>query len=442
MGDSSERSVAVVGSGPGGMYVAQALLEKAPGCRIDIIDKLPTPFGLIRGGVAPDHQKTKNVDKKYSQSAQKEGVRFIGNINLGKDVSLPELEEIYDAVVLAFGAPYDNALGISGEDKVNVIGSNAFVGWYNSHPEFCNLDPDFNVESAVVIGIGNVAVDVARILSKTPEEMATSDIADYAVKRIDESPLKHVHMLGRRGPVEAAFTLVELRELGELQDCTVDVDQLQLPKDLPDGLDERTRRVKSNILDALWTMSDAAAAERRRTLHIRFFAMPVEILGGEHVEGIRMEHTRVEDGRCIGTGETFDIPCGLVVTCIGSRAEAIDDVPFDDRRGIVLNDDGKVKNHVYAAGWAKRGAVGTIGTNRLDSYSVADRIVADFSGEAKPGPQAMDALIGRRKLQAVNFDDWLVIKRLEEQAASDGAPRKKFATVKDMLAALAKEKAG
>jgi len=442
VGDDTDRSVAIIGSGPGGMYVAQALLEKAPGCRIDIIDKLPTPFGLIRGGVAPDHQKTKNVDKKYAKTAQSEGVRFLGNITLGKDVSLTELEETYDSVVLSFGAPYDRQLGIPGQDKANVIGSNAFVGWYNSHPEFRNLDPDLNVDSVVVIGIGNVAVDVGRVLAKSPQEMATSDIADYAVQRIDESPLTDIHMFGRRGPVEAAFSLTELRELGEIEASNIDIDQLQLPKELPSDLDDRTRRIKGNILDALWKMSDQEPEAKRRCLHVRFFAMPVEILGGEHVTGVRMEHTRVEGGRCIGTGETFDVPCGLVVTCIGSRAEPIEGVPFNEDRGIVQNDGGKVKDGVYAAGWAKRGAVGTIGTNRLDSYEVADRIVAEFSGEAKPGPKGMDSLIKRRKLQTVDFDDWLVINRLEEEAASGGAPRRKFATVKEMLASLAAAKSG
>ena len=424
------------------MYVAQALLKKAPGCRIDIIDKLPTPFGLIRGGVAPDHQKTKNVDKKYAETVQSEGVRFIGNLAFGKDISLTELAEIYDAVVLAFGAPYDNRLGIPGEDKANVIGSNAFVGWYNTHPEFRELDPDLNTESVVVIGIGNVAIDVARVLAKSPREMATSDIAEYAVKRIDASPIRDIHMFGRRGPVEAAFTLVELRELGELEASTIDIDALQLPKELPDGLDDRTRRVKSRILDALWKLSEMEAEDRRRRLAIRFFAMPVEILGGGHVEAIRMEHTRVEGGRCVGTGETFEVPCGMVITCIGSRAEAIAEVPFDDARGIVLNDTGRVNPGVYAAGWAKRGASGTIGTNRIDSYEVADRIVAELTGDAKPGPPGLDALIGRRKLHAVGFDDWLIIKRLEEQAASGDAPRRKFSTVREMLSALAQEKPG
>ena len=431
-----KRSVAIVGSGPGGMYVAQALLEKAPGCSIDIIDKLPTPFGLIRGGVAPDHQKTKRVDQKYTKTVLADGVRFVGNVTVGADVSLDELEAAYDAVVLSYGAPYDRQLGVPGEDKINNLGSNAFVGWYNCHPEFRNLDPDLNIKSAVVIGVGNVAIDVARVLAKTPAEMAATDIADYAVTGIHDSPLEEITMFGRRGPIEAAFTNTELKELGGLADCVTDVDALQLPKEVPATLDDRERKVRGRILETLWGLSEPAEATARRRLHIRFYAMPVEVLGGEHVEGIRMEHTRVEDGRCVGTGDTFDVPCQLIVTCIGSRAEAIEGIPFDNGRGIVAHADGKVMPGVYAAGWAKRGAVGTIGTNRLDSYAMTDLMVAEFHGEPKPGPAALDALLAARRVRAVSFDDWLVINRLEEEAADEAAPRRKFSTIKDMLAAL------
>jgi ferredoxin--NADP+ reductase len=440
--DQKNRSVAIVGSGPGGMYIAQALLLKAPGCRIDILDKLPTPFGLIRGGVAPDHQKTKRVDAKYAQSIAADGVRFIGNVTVGQDVAIEELSDTYDAVVLAFGAPYDNALGIPGEDKAGVIGSNAFVGWYNCHPEFRDLDPYLEVEGVVVIGIGNVAIDVARVLAKTPAEMAETDIADYAENRIKDSPVRDIWMFGRRGPVEAAFTNTELRELGALADCKTDVDPNQLPKEVPQTLEDRIRKVKSRILDTLWSLSDPPEGDKRRNMHIRFYARPVEVLGGARVEGVRMEHTRVEDGRTIGTGETFDVPCGLLVTCIGSRARAIEGTPFDEDRGVVAHTDGRVTKGVYAAGWVKRGAVGTIGTNKLDSDAVADLIVADFGGEPKPGPDGFDRLVREHGLDPVSFDDWLVIKRLEEAAASAGAPRRKFTTVKEMLEALSRERAG
>jgi ferredoxin--NADP+ reductase len=398
LGDHSNRSVVIVGSGPGGIYAAQALLEKAPGCHLDIIDKLPTPY-----------------------------------------ISLDELVNIYDAVVLAYGAPWDNKLGIPGEDKKGVHGSNAFVGWYNCHPEFRDLAPDLQIEAAAVIGIGNVAIDVARVLSRTPKEMLTTDIADYAIKAIDASPLKDIHMFGRRGPVEAAFTNTELKELGALEAATTVVDPATIPTDLPAGMDDREQKVRTRILDTLKGLSDGKPGERRRTIHIEFFAMPVEILGGDKVEGIRMERTRLEDGRCIGTGETFDVPCGMVVTCIGSRAEPIEGVPFNDRWGIAENKDGRVKPGVYAVGWLKRGASGTIGTNRLDSYGVADLVVADFSGDPKPGADGLDDFAKAHNLRLTSYDDWMTLKTLEEGAVNDPTPRQKFSRVEDMLDALDSE---
>ena len=437
MSEFNDRSVAIVGSGPGGMYVAQALLEKAPGCKIDIIDRLPSPFGLIRGGVAPDHQNTKRVDKKYTQTITNNNeVRYVGNIALGRDVSLEELTGIYDAVVLAYGAPYDNKLGIPGEDKENVYGSNAFVGWYNCHPDFIDLKPNLEINTAAVIGIGNVAIDVARVLSRTPQEMATTDIADYAMDSIDAASLKDIYMFARRGPIEAACTNTELKEMGELEAATTLVDPNIIPTDLPDNMDDRTKKVRTRILDTLRLLSKSKANEKRRTVHIEFYASPIEILGSDKVEGIRMERTEVVNGRCIGTGETFDIPCEMVITCIGSRAEAIEGIPFNERNGIVEHMEGRVVPRVYAAGWVKRGATGAIGTNRLDSYAVTDLLVSDFSGDAKSGPKGMDTFVKDRGLQAITFDDWLLIKELEEKAATEPAPRRKFYTVETMLEAL------
>ncbi|MEE2955133.1 MAG: FAD-dependent oxidoreductase [Pseudomonadota bacterium] len=434
MVDTQSRSIAIVGSGPGGMYVAQALVEKAPGSKIDIIDRLPTPFGLIRGGVAPDHQHTKRVDKKYSSTISlNEKVRFIGNVSLDRDVSIHELTKIYDAVVLAYGAPYDKKLGIKGEDKKNVFGSNAFVGWYNCHPDFINLNPDLKINSAVVIGIGNVAIDVARVLSRTTTEMATTDIGEYAMKAIEVSPLKEVYMFGRRGPIEAAFTNTELKELGAMEAAATTVEFAQLPSQVPNNLDDKEKKVKGRILETLKELSEAKLGEKRRAIKIKFFASPVKILGNEQVEGIRMEKTEVKNGRCIGTGKTFDVPCEMVITCIGSRAEPIKGVPFDTKAGIVTHKDGRIAPRIYAAGWVKRGAVGTIGTNRLDSYDVADIIISDFKGDRRPGPDLFDSLIDSRKLRQVSFEDWLAIKQSEEEAATPPAPRRKFNTVEQMI---------
>jgi NADPH-dependent glutamate synthase beta subunit-like oxidoreductase len=431
------RSVAIVGSGPGGMYVAQALQEKQPDCRIDIIEKLPTPFGLIRGGVAPDHQHTKRVDQKYAQTIENgSNIRYLGNLTLGKDLSLKDLEEIYDAVVLAYGAPYDNRLGIPGENKANVFGSNEFVGWYNCHPEFRALDPDLDIKNAVVIGVGNVAVDVARVLSRTPEEMASTDIADYAMTAIDNSPLQNIYMVGRRGPLEASFTNTELKELGELSAATTVVDGSLIPESASEKMDDRERKVRERILGTLRDLSTGKAGEKRRTLRIEFFASPVEVRGEDRIESLILEKNRVEDGKCIGTGETFELPCDLLVTCIGSRAEAIDGVPFNERRGIAETTNGRAKARVYAAGWLKRGASGTIGTNRLDSYAVTDLLISEFDGTVRPGPWGMDKLITERSLSPINFSAWKKLKLLEEQAAIGSAPRKKFSTVDDMLRAL------
>ena len=431
------RSVAVVGSGPGGMYVAQGLLDKSPGCRVDIFDRLPSPFGLIRGGVAPDHQKTKRVDRAFDRTMRADGVRFLGNVEVGRDVAVGELEEIYDAVVLAYGAPYDNRLGIPGEDKGNVFGSNAFVGWYNCHPDFIGLDPDLDVAAVAVIGVGNVAIDVARVLAKTRAEMSVTDLASYAGRAIEAAPIRDIYMFGRRGPVEAAFTNVELREMGQLADARPVVDPCHLPEtvDAP-WLGDRDLRLRAKNVATMRGFSDAPSAGKAKRVHFGFFASPVEILGGARAEGVRMERTRVERGRCVPTGETFEVACGLVVTCIGSRAAPLDGVPFDERKGIVVHDGGRVRPGLYAAGWVKRGATGTIGTNKNDSLAVADLAAAGLGGPEKDGPRAFDRIAEARGLRVVAYPDWQVIDRLETAAAGAGAPRRKFHTPAEMLAAL------
>lgn len=437
------RSVAIVGSGPGGMYAAQGLLSKLPGCRIDVIERLPSPFGLIRGGVAPDHQTTKNVSRAFEKTMLNDGVRYLGNVEVGRDVTLAELEDIYDAVILAYGAPHDNRLGIPGEDKGNVFGSNAFVGWYNCHPDFRDLNPDLNIETAVIVGVGNVAVDVARVLVKTRAEMSVTDLAPYADEVIQVSPLRDVHMFGRRGPVEAAFTNVEFRELGQLVNCVPIVDPAQIPDKVEaKHLSDRDLRVREKNVETMRSFLDVDPTGKTKRLHIRFYASPVEILGADRVESIVMERTRVdEDGRCVGTGDTFEVPCGMVVTCIGSRAAPIDDEPFDSKRGVVINEDGRVRPGLYAVGWVKRGATGTIGTNKNDSLEVVELLVSELADDPKPGPEAMDRLLAARNVRVVSYADWQVINKLEVEAASTDAPRRKFVTVNEMLAALEKKRA-
>ena len=437
------RTFAIVGSGPGGMYAAQGLLDKAPDCRIDIIERLPCPFGLIRGGVAPDHQTTKRVARAYERTMLDERVRYLGNVEVGRDISVAELLDAYDAVVLAYGAPHDNRLGIPGEELANVFGSNAFVGWYNGHPDFRNLDPDLDIEAAAIIGVGNVALDVARVLAKTPREMSVTDLVGYAADAVHASPVRDVYMLGRRGPVEAAFTNVELREMGELEDAAPVIDPAQIPAEIvAPYMSDRDLRLREKNVETMRSFLDVSPDGKRKRVHFGFYASPVEILGANRVEALRLERTTVDaKGKVTGTGETFDIPCQMVVTCIGSRAFPIDDLPFNERWGIVENDEGRVSERLYAVGWLKRGASGTIGTNKNDSLEVVDKLVADLAGDARPGRAPVDALLAQRKVRVVSYPEWQIIDRLEVAAAPEGAPRRKFVTPEEMIAALDKAQA-
>ncbi|MGD9539184.1 MAG: FAD-dependent oxidoreductase [Alphaproteobacteria bacterium] len=434
--------IAIVGSGPAAFYTAAALLKAVPDCTIDIVERLPTPFGLIRYGVAPDHEHTKNVMKAYGRTALSPPVRFFGNVEVGRDVSLTELRELYDAVVLAVGAARDRALGVPGEDKKGVVGSASFVGWYNGHPDFADLAPDLSIKSVVIVGQGNVAIDIARVLVKTPEEMARFDLCDHAAAAIHASPIEDVYMVGRRGPVEAKFTNVELREMGYLENARPVVDAAQLPASVEGEMNDRDRRMKEKNLATLREFAEAAPdPAKQKRVHILFNAAPVEILGGERVEAVRFERTKVEEGRAVGTGEFFDIPCGLVVAAIGYRSDAVAEAPFDERQGIVKNVEGRVAPGLYAVGWIKRGPTGVIGTNKVDGEACAEQIAADLKEGTKPGRAAFEALLKKRKVNAIGFEDWQAIERAEIAAARPGAPRRKFARIADMLAVLEEARA-
>jgi len=432
------RTIAVVGSGPGGMYAVQGLLDKLPDCRVDVIERLPSPFGLIRGGVAPDHQKTKRVSKAYERTLSDERVRYLGNVEVGRDVSVTELLGMYDAVVLAYGAPHDNRLGVAGEDLNNVFGSNAFVGWYNGHPDFKDLNPDLDVDSAVIIGVGNVALDVARVLAKTKKEMSITDLVPYAAEATQASPVKDVYMLGRRGPVEAAFTNVELREMGELENAAPVMNPDHLPgKIVADYMSDRDLRLREKNVETMRSFLDVSPEGKDKRVHFGFFLSPVEILGENRVEGVRCERTTVDaNGKVQGTGEMVDIPAQIVITCIGSRAFPIDNLPFNDDWGIVENEDGKVSDRLYAVGWLKRGASGTIGTNKNDSLEVVDKLIAELDSAERDGCKLLDAHLSENGVRVVSFEEWQIIDRLEIEAAPEGAPRKKFITPDEMIAAL------
>ncbi|MBK8909390.1 MAG: FAD-dependent oxidoreductase [Rhodospirillales bacterium] len=434
-------NVAIVGAGPAGFYTAEALLQRDADIHVDFIERLPTPYGLIRAGVAPDHQTTKKVSRKFDQTANKDLVRYYGNVEVGRDVALEELQALYDAVVLAVGAPADRYIGIPGEDKLGVFGSALVVGWYNGHPDFSTLRPDLNTPAVVVIGNGNVALDVARVLVKTPEELALSDIADYAAAAIRGSPLTDVYLLGRRGPLQARFTNVELRELEDLADAVPVVDPGDLPEAVP-GSQDREGRLKEKNLATLRAFSALDPVSKRKRIHFRFFANPVEIVGGERVEGVRYEETRLDQGRIVGTGRMQTIACGLVVSAIGYRSQVLPGMPDCSAGDCVPNVDGRVAPGLYAVGWAKRGPIGVIASNRPDGSACAEQIAADIARGEKPGRGGLEPLLAKRGVRVVGFEDWRRIDAAEVAAAEAGAPRRKFTTLGEMLGVLEPESRG
>ncbi|MBT3307259.1 MAG: FAD-dependent oxidoreductase [Alphaproteobacteria bacterium] len=432
-------SVAIVGSGPAAFYTAAALVDTGDDVLVDIIERLPTPFGLIRGGISPDHQTTKNITKKFEKTAMSEQVRYFGNVEVGRDLELSELRGIYDAVVLAIGSPEDRTLNIPGADKANVIGAATFVRWYNGHPDFRDLAPDLSISTAVVIGVGNVAMDVSRLLCLSAGELATTDLPDFAETAIQQSPLSDVYMIGRRGPSDAKFTNVELRELKDMAECIPHVRPEQLPDGVEGDYPDRDKRLRERNLETLRQYSQKGGEDKPKRIHIEFFASPVEILGTDRIEGIRMERTRVEEGRAIATGEFFEIPCGLVIPAIGYRGTPLDGAPFDNDHNIIPNEDGRVEDGLYVAGWIKRGPTGVISSNRPDGVAVAGHIIEDFEGSArgdKPGRKALESLLRDRNVRSVSFDDWKKIDAAEIANAESPRPRKKFVTVEAMLDVL------
>jgi len=426
------RHFAIVGSGPAGFYTAEAL-EKAYGdrARIDILDRYPVPYGLIRFGVAPDHQSLKAVSKRYDKVAESAGVDFIGNVAVGKDVSVAELLDLYDAVILATGAPHDRKLGIPGEDLPGVVGSAEFVGWYNGHPDFADLDPFLHGTHAAVVGNGNVALDCARILSKTRHEFEGSDIVGHALDALDRSAIRTVTILGRRGPHQIAMTPKELGELAHLEAAVPVVETADFPPvEADDALEPGLRKSVS----LLRGFADLEANKAKRIV-FDFFAKPVRIEGEGRAERMIVERTVLdESGGARGTGETYEVPANLIVTAIGYSTSPIPDVPFEG--GKFVNTSGRIADRLFAVGWARRGPSGTIGTNRPDGYEVGDQVAADMppgtSGE-RPGAEGLKKLLATRGVMPTDYDDWRKIEQTETSNARPGSPREKFVRHADWL---------
>ena len=452
--------VAIVGSGPAAFYTAEHLLGRDDlSVQVDMYERLPTPYGLVRFGVAPDHAKIKNVTRVYDKVAARPGFRFYGNVGYGEHLSLDDIGRHYHQVCFATGAQTDRRMNIPGEDLARSHTATEFVAWYNGHPEYRNREFDLSVERVAVVGVGNVAVDVARILSRTPEELARTDIADYALEALSESRVKEVHILGRRGPAQAAFTNAEVKELGEMEGA----DFLLRPEEAE--LDELSRHAVEAAADPALTrkihiLQEAAARSptgKARSLTLRFLVSPVEIQGGDAGEVVAMKLVKNElfasdDGslRPRPTDELEDLPVDMVFRSVGYRGVALPEVPFYEKWGTVPNDCGRVLAErggeqlpgLYVSGWIKRGPSGVIGTNKPDAAETVERMVADAAAgrlltPANPDPAASDALVRQRQPDAVSFDDWLRLDGLEiERGKSAGRPRVKFCSVEDMLAAL------
>ena len=433
------RQIAIIGSGPAGYYTAEAAQKKfGDDVRIDIIDRLPVPFGLIRFGVAPDHQSIKAVSNRYEKVALSDNVRFVGNVSVGKDISIDELTRLYDAVVLATGAPNDRKLDIPGGNLPGVLGSAAFVGWYNGHPDFADLAPPLGGKHVVVIGNGNVALDVARILAKTRTEFGGSDIVGHALDALDHAGTEEITILGRRGPHQIAMTPKELGELGHLERASPRVERGDLPDEGADALLEPGMRKSVTHLREFAAVPESFRADKPISINFDFFAAPVAVEGDNKVERIVIERTALDDQmRGIGTGEIYALECSMVISCIGYQTPPIEGVPYEHGRGRFASDEGRILPGLYCVGWARRGPSGTIGTNRPDGYAIVDRIAEDIGkGTAREGRAGLDVLLDQRGVQVVKYSDWKKIEEAEIARARDGAPREKFVAVDDMIKAL------
>ncbi len=458
IGSSPERPlrIAVVGAGPSGYYAAGALLD-APGLAVsvDVFDRLPAPFGLVRYGVAPDHQKIKLVTRVFEKVARDERTRFFGNVCLGRDLTRADLLRAYDQVIYAVGAQTDRRLGIPGEDLPGSWSSTEFVAWYNGHPDFVGADYALAHRQIAVVGIGNVAIDCARVLARPAEDLASTDISDEALAALRASRVTDVHVLARRGPAQAKCSPQELKELGELDGVEVVVDAAELEDPEAVELDRQTE--KNLELFRGFAERTAAGAHHAadRRIHFRFLVSPREIVAADgHIGGLVLERNRLlpgPDGRLRprGTGATETLPVSAVIRAIGYRSVALPDVPFDDGAGLIPNREGRVLDPdrdavlpgEYVVGWAKRGPTGLIGTNKLDAAETVERMLEDVPGlapaadEAARRPAAIDELLAARGVSYLSFADWCELDRLEcSRGAAQGRPRVKLCRIDDMLA--------
>ena len=444
---TSPLRVAIVGSGPAGFYAAEQLLNaRDVDVTVDMFERLATPWGLVRAGVAPDHPKIKAVTRRYERTAGKDGFRFFGNVEVGRDLPVDELKAHYHAVLYAFGASGDRRLGIDGEELAGSHSSTEFVAWYNGHPDFADCEFDLTATTAVVVGNGNVALDVARMLALPRETLAQTDVADHALEALATSSIEEVVVLGRRGPAQAAFTTPELIELSELAaaDVIVDPGDMEMDEASARIVEEADAQVKKKI-EVLHGYAASEPHGHDRRIVLRFFASPLEIVGDERVEGVRVGRTElVQDGegglRAVVTEQEETIPCQLVFRSVGYAGKPLPGVPFDERSATIPNDHGRVlgapggeqQPGEYVSGWIKRGPSGIIGTNKKDSQDTVDHLLADHAAGKIPSPAIEDpdailTLLAERAPDHITYAHWEAIDEHERSLGEPhGRPRVKL----------------
>ena len=427
--------IAIIGSGPSGMYAMDGANKYMPECQVDIIDRLPTPYGLIRAGVAPDHLGTKNVIHQYEKAIAKGDVKYFGNIEIGKDISINNLRELYDAVIIATGAAQDRKLAIPGEELKGVYGSAEFVGWYNGHPDYANLAPDMSGKSAIIIGNGNVSLDIARLMAKTPAERRDTDLPEGAADIFDKSNFSDVHVVGRRGPLQTSFTPPELRELGRLDNAIPVIDDRLLSDTAQLDIDDTTAhgRIIKKDQDIFHSFTELKADNAKTKVHLQFLASPVEIIGKDHVTSVKFEKNILKGGRAVGTGAYFEIDADIVITAIGYKSRPIPGIAYDDKKGFFPNVDGHISDNIYVVGWGKRGPSGTIPVNRPDSFAVAKLIAEKVKPTDKAGRQGLNKIFVGNTIKTTNFDDWKILDQIEIKRAIPPKAREKIVTIDEML---------
>ena len=453
--ESNPLRVAIIGAGPSGFYtVSNFLKHKDLHVEFDMYDRLPTPFGLVRAGVAPDHQKDKSVQRAYDKSAQSANFRFYGNVEYGKDINLDDLKQHYHQVMFTTGAPFDRNLGIPGEELAGSHSATEFVAWYNGHPDFADHEFDLTQESVAVIGVGNVAMDVARILCKTNEELSVTDMADYALAALDNSSVKNVYILGRRGPAQAAFTPPEIKEMGEFLDADVTVPAAEAELDAASAaaLEEGGDKNAQKNVDFIQEYAVRPISGKKRLLNIRFLVSPTEILGEDgKVTAIKIVKNKLVQGddgsiRPVATDEEEIIPVGLVFRSVGYLGRPLPDIPYNENKGTILNTQGRVISAddvpvtgLYTAGWIKRGPTGVIGTNKTCAQETVNCMVEDLAAgninePADPSVEGVKALVNSRQSMAVSYDEWLNINEVEvSRGEAAGRPRIKFTNIGEMV---------